>query len=228
MSFTSFGFVAFFCGLLVSLRCVASRDARLWLLLAASVGFYLSWNVPCIALVLLVSVVNGHIGKRLFQTQDAAPRRRFLLASVAMNLGLLAYFKYSGFFLGNVTSLANAFGAGLALSHYEPVLPPGISYFTFASLAYVVDVYYERMEPAVGLRDYTLFVSFFPKLLSGPIVRAKDFLPQLRDETQTTDWRGVETGLAQFLVGAVKKAVIADQMALNVNQIFATPARLTA
>ena len=227
MNFTSFEFVAFF-GLLLLARVWARRGAaELWLLLAASALFYLTWSVPCILLVGFTILMDYNVGRRLAATEDPAARSRWLWLSVACNLGMLGFFKYTNFFLENVQFILGTVGVKAALPHLDIVLPPAISYFTFASLSYVVDVYYERGPACERLRDYGLFIMFFPKLLSGPITRARDFLPQLVQRPPVTP-EDVEIGLARFLVGAVKKLVIADQVAGNVGLIFAAPGRYDA
>ncbi len=224
MSFTSFEFGIFFLALLALRQVVRSNNGEKWLLLVTSVAFYLTWSVPCILLILFTSLLDFYIGRRIGRAADPALRRRWLIASLAANLGLLGFFKYSNFFLDNAAALINAFGGHLGHPHLDIILPPAISYFTFASMSYVIDVYYERLPACQSARDYTLFISFFPKLLSGPIVRAADFLPQVEPRRRAS-WEDIEAGLAQFLLGAVKKSVLADQMAGNVNQIFAAPAQ---
>jgi alginate O-acetyltransferase complex protein AlgI len=222
MSFTSFWFVFFFIALIAVRQFCRSANGDKWVLLLFSMAFYLTLNVPCVFLVLFISLLDFTIGRRIASTPDLLTRRLLLVTSLAANLGLLGFFKYSGFILDNIGFIANSFGYRLVPSHYHTILPPGISYFTFASISYILDVYYERTEPARSPRDYTLFIAFFPKLLSGPIVRAADFLPQLAQRTRAGTGQ-IEAGVAQLLIGAVKKMVIADQIAGNVNQIFAAP-----
>jgi alginate O-acetyltransferase complex protein AlgI len=223
MTLTSFWFLLFFVALLL-LRRLVRGGGELCLLLGASLAFYMTWSVPCVLLVLFTSVMDFYLGRVISKTADAAGRRRLLQASLVANLGLLGFFKYANFFLDNARGLINLCGGHLGPVAVNVVIPPGISYYTFGSLSYVLDVYYERCAPAGQLRDYTLFVSFFPKILSGPIVRGADFLSQLEPRLRAS-WEEIESGLAQFLVGAVKKMVLADQMAGNVNQIFAAPGR---
>jgi alginate O-acetyltransferase complex protein AlgI len=140
---------------------------------------------------------------------------------------LLGFFKYSNFVLDNVWSVLTAFGAHLPRQHLDIILPPGISFYTFASISYVIDVYYERIPACQSARDYTLFVTFFPKVLSGPIVRASELLPQLRERARVSA-RDIEIGLSYLMLGAVKKLVIADQIADHVNLIFAAPGHYDA
>jgi alginate O-acetyltransferase complex protein AlgI len=143
------------------------------------------------------------------------------------NLGLLGFFKYANFFLENASAALNFLGVHAGAWHVNIILPPAISFYTFASLSYVLDVYYERMPACASARDYTLFITFFPKLLSGPIVRARELLPQFNDRRRATA-EDVEVGLAYFMIGAVKKLVIADQLAPHVNLIFSAPAQYDA
>jgi alginate O-acetyltransferase complex protein AlgI len=164
------------------------------------------------------------VGKRLGLTAEPARRKRLLLLSLIANLGFLGFFKYANFFLESAVSVLNVLGFSIGIPHYDIILPPAISFFTFASMGYVLDVYYERVAPCSSASDYALFVTFFPKLLSGPIVRAADFLPQLkqRARAQAGD---IEAGLARFLVGAIKKLVISDQIVGHVNMIFSAPSQ---
>lgn len=224
MTFTSFEFLLFFATVVLVRSCLPGLRAEKWLLLGAGVCFYLSWSVPCILLVLFTSVVDFQVGRKLGQTEDPTRRQRLLWISLAANLGLLGFFKYTNFLLENVGFGLNALGLPVRPLHCDIVLPPALSYFTFASLSYVLDVYYERLAPCPSQRDYGLFVSFFPKLLAGPIMRAGAFFSQFqqRGRLSAADF---ETGLAYFLIGAVKKVVISDQVAGHVDLIFSTPSQ---
>jgi alginate O-acetyltransferase complex protein AlgI len=227
MALTSLEFVLFFILVLVLRTTVRTSRGEKWLLLAASVAFYLSWSVPCILLILFTSIMDYSIGRSIGGTSDPVRRKRLLLVSLVGNLGILGFFKYTNFLISNVVAVLNAIGLQVQEVRLDIVLPPAISFFTFASLSYVLDIYYERISPCNSARDYTLFVTFFPKLLSGPIARAREFLPQLAGRVQPS-LDDVEIGLARVLVGAVKKVVIADGVAANVNMIFATPSQFDA
>ena len=222
MIFTSFEFVAFFALVVLVRSCVRNFTAEKWLLLAASICFYLSWSIPCVFLILFTSLADYSIGRRMGQTSDPISRRRWLVMSLVANLGLLGFFKYGNFFFENVSGALNALGWHVAPVHYNAILPPAISFYTFASMSYVIDLYYERLPVCKSARDYALFVTFFPKLLSGPIVRGIEFLPQLRERVRASAG-DIEVGLTYFLIGAVKKLVIADQIAPHVNLIFSAP-----
>jgi alginate O-acetyltransferase complex protein AlgI len=222
MIFTSFEFLCFFLAVILLRSSLRGLSAEKWLLLAASYCFYLTWSVPCSALLIFTSVSDYYIGRKLCQTENPTHRKRLLICSLVANLGLLGFFKYSNFVLENVWLALSALGMHFNRPHYDIILPPAISYFTFASMSYVLDVYYERIHPTRSLRDYSLFISFFPKLLAGPIMRAGDFLSQVQQRI-CANAAAIESGLCYFLLGAVKKLVISDQIASPVNLIFSSP-----
>ena len=222
MTFTSVEFVLFFLAV-VLLRAFARTSGReRWLLLLASICFYLSWSIPCVFLILFTSLTDYFIGRKLGHITEPVARRKWLVVSLVVSLGLLGFFKYSNFALENLCAALSALGWHIAPIHFNIILPPGISFYTFASMSYVIDVYYERIPICESARDYTLFVTFFPKLLSGPIVRASELLPQFKERVRASA-KDIEIGLTYFLIGAVKKLVIADQVAGNVNLIFSAP-----
>ena len=190
--------------------------------MAACYCFYFTWSIPCSALLLLISLSDYYTGRQLGKTEDAVRRKWLLIGSLALNLGMLGFFKYSNFVLENVWFVLSALGLYFQRPQYQISVPPAISYFTFASMAYIFDVYYERITPSRSLKNYSLFISFFPKLLAGPIVRAGEFLPQLQQRVRAS-MAEIETGLCYFLLGVVKKLVISDQIAGHVNLIFSAP-----
>lgn len=222
MTFTSFEFLCFFLAVILLGSCLRGLSAQKWLLLAASYCFYLTWSVPCIVLLIFTSLSDYYIGRKLGQTENPIHRKRLLVCSLVANLGLLGFFKYSNFVLENIWLALSALGMHFNRPHYDIILPPAISYFTFASMSYVLDVYYERIHPTRSLRDYSLFISFFPKLLAGPIMRAGDFLSQVQQRI-CANAAAIESGLCYFLLGSVKKLVISDQVASPVNLIFSSP-----
>jgi alginate O-acetyltransferase complex protein AlgI len=227
MIFTSFEFILFFL-LVVGLRSrLTNFSAEKWFLLAASYVFYMSWSVPCVTLILFTSAVDYYVGKGLGRIDRHSWRTLLLTASVVLNLGLLAFFKYTNFLLDNLWWGLNLAGAQLPPVHYNILLPAGISFFTFQSMSYTIDVYRGVLKPCPNLRDFLLFVAFFPQLVAGPIVRAASFLPQLARRVRASVL-DIETGLAFFALGAVKKAVLSDQIAGPVETIFAAPAQFDA
>lgn len=222
MTFTSFEFILFFLVVLVARSVLPGFGAQKWLLLMASLAFYMMSSVPCVLLILFTAVMDYVIVRKFGETTDPVARRRLLIVSLAFNLGLLGFFKYANFFLENISAGFNALGWHIGPLHYNVILPPAISFYTFSSLTYVLDVYYERMPACESLRDYALFLTFFPKVLSGPIVRARELLPQFKERAALTA-EDFEVGFAYFIMGAVKKLVIADQVAPHVNMIFSGP-----
>ena len=222
MIFTSFEFVLFFALVLAGRSLCRSLPAEKWFLLVASYVFYMSWSVPFGLLILATSLVDYGVGLGLNGIADQRKRKLLLTISLVANLGVLAFFKYTNFLLANVESVATLFGLHLARWHYDIILPAGISFFTFQSMSYTISVYRRQIEPCRSLRDFLLFVAFFPQLLAGPIVRAADLLPQIYRRVRANIYE-IESGLAQFAVGAVKKIVISDQIAPNVDLIFNAP-----
>jgi alginate O-acetyltransferase complex protein AlgI len=227
MTFASFEFAAFFLVILGARGVSRSCSADNWILLLASYAFYATWSVPSVLLLLAVSLVDFHVGRRLAEAEHPIARKRWLALSISTNLGLLAFFKYTNFLLANAGWAARLFGVDTSGWRFDIILPVGISFFTFKSMSYTLDLYRRSIEPSSSLRDYLLFVSFFPQLLAGPIQRASDLLPQLRRRVRGTA-ADVEAGLAQFALGAVKKVVLADHVAGHVDLIFAAPAQFDA
>ena len=222
MIFTSFEFVAFFLVVLVVRALLPSFSAEKWFLLVASYLFYMSWSIPCGFLILATSLTDYFVGIGLGRIEDERKRKLLLVVSIVANLGVLGYFKYTDFFLNNLSSGLNLFGLHAHSWHLDIILPAGISFFTFQSMTYTIETYRRNLKPCHSLRDFLLFVAFFPQLLAGPINRAADLLPQFarRLRASALDF---ETGLVQFGLGAVKKLVISDQIAPNVDLIFASP-----
>ena len=222
MIFTSFEFVAFFAGLLLMRGLLRNFTAEKWLLLIASWLFYMSWNPPFVLLLIFTSGLDYFVGRKLERTENQRVRRLLLTASLVANLGVLAYFKYTNFFLESWHGLLAQAGITFHPVVLKIILPAGISFFTFQSMSYTIDVYRRAIPACKSLRDFLLFVAFFPQLLAGPIVRAADLLPQLL-ERRRAGWKDIESGLALFALGAIKKLVISDQIAGHVELVFAHP-----
>ena len=224
MSLTSFEFVAFLAFSVLARGLLRSPESERWLLLIASLCFSLVAGPAGTMVILIITLVDFSIGRAMERESDPVRRKRLLRLSLTTSLGLLGFFKYTGFVLENLRALLASVGIDGAPSAFIPPATPGISFFTFASISYVVDVYNKRIKPTENIRDYGLFLSFFPKLLSGPIARASSFLPQLRSKASLGPG-DIETAFAYVLIGAVKKLVIADQIAGHVDLIFAAPGR---
>ena len=222
MIFTSFEYVIFFLFVLGIRSLLRNFSAEKWFLLIASYVFYMSWSVPCVLLIIGTSIVDYFVGLGLGRIENPAKRKLLLVVSIFANLGVLAFFKYSNFFLENIHGLAAMLNINLPRWHYNILLPAGISFFTFQSMTYTIETYRGNIQPCHKPRDFLLFVAFFPQLLAGPINRAVDLLPQFARRVRATAL-DFEIGLSQFALGAVKKLVISDQIAPNVDLIFAAP-----
>lgn len=226
MTFQSFHFLVFFLAVLALNRALMQHaQARKYMLLLANYYFYMCWDARFCAVLVGITLVNHVAARRIAQAQEPRDRKRWLLLALAFSLGVLAYFKYANFLLESTFALARS----LHLPVNEPLLrivqPVGISFFTFQALSYTLDVYRRQQPASNSLLDYALFVSFFPTLLSGPITRAREFLPQLgaMHTAHPQDAQASE-GLVLILRGLVKKVLFADLIAVHiVNPAFASP-----
>jgi D-alanyl-lipoteichoic acid acyltransferase DltB (MBOAT superfamily) len=193
------------------------RQLRCLWILAFSMFFYYKCSGAFLLLLLALALMDYWVAKRLSKERSASKRKGWLLLSLSGNLGALFYFKYANFLLSN-----------LGLEKLDIVLPVGISFFTFQSLSYTVDIYRKEIKPAKSLLDYLFFATFFPQLVAGPIVRAKQFLPQIRNKLSLNP---DAFGRAWFLIlgGLFKKAVISDYISLNfVDRVFDNPSLYSA
>jgi len=227
MIFTSIEFVLFFLLVLLGVALLPTFRAEKRFLLIASYVFYMSWNVLCGGLLLFTSAVDYYVGRGLGVIEKPSQRKLLLVASLVANLGVLVFFKYSNFLISNAQAVLGWFGWHPSLATLHVILPAGISFFTFQSMSYTIDVYRRQLQPCKSLPDFLLFVSFFTHLIAGPIVRASKLLPQFAERPKRTAG-DVETGLAYFLLGAVKKVVVSDQISPHVDLIFANPAAYDA
>lgn len=216
MLFHSFTFAAFLV-VVVALHQLLPQRFRRYVLLAASYVFYASWNVYYASLILFSTVVDYLVASAMARAEDGGRRKGLLWLSVAVNLGVLAIFKYYNFFAHSLTDM---FSVSLPL--HELLLPVGISFYTFQSMSYTIDVYRRQIPPARDFVDFALFVSFFPQLVAGPIVRAAEFLPQLDRPRQMLPKQAHE-GFQLFMIGLFKKIVIADNLALLVDRVHQGP-----
>jgi alginate O-acetyltransferase complex protein AlgI len=195
---------------------------RLALLLAASGYFYARWSPWLAGLVLATSTLDYAVARGIEATASLRRKRLLLFVSLAVNLGLLGYLKYANFFLRSVETAAQALGCTAALPVLKVVLPIGISFYTFEAISYVVDVYSGRARAERNLAHFLLFILFFPHLVAGPIVRARDFLPQV-GRPKRWSWPRAEVGLRLVLLGVVKKLAVADRLALYVDPVYGDP-----
>ncbi len=219
MNFTEARFFVLFAAAFVvhwSLRNATAR--KLWLL-ACSCVFYGAWDVRFLALMFVTLTMDWGIGAALGRERPPGGRRLWLALSIAGNLGILGFFKYWNFFFDSAVKLAHALGFEASPLTLSIVLPVGISFYTFQSMSYTIDVYRREMRPAKSYLDFALYVTFFPQLVAGPIVRAVDFLPQLDSMRRWADVH-VRPALWLFLIGFLKKTCIADQLAGTVDVVF--------
>ncbi len=219
MIFNSVTFLLFL-AIVVPLYWVLPRTARLWLVFLASLAFYGFWRVEFLPL-LLVSTVTDYVAARAIDaTADLRRRRVFLGLSLAVNLGLLFYFKYLIFFADNATGLLQLLGFDVEAPRLSIVLPLGISFYTFQTISYTVDVYRGFIKPEKNFVLYGCYVTYFPQLVAGPILRAREVLPQL-DRRPDFALEDLAEGFRRVLFGLFLKVVLADHVAPSVDTAFA-------
>jgi alginate O-acetyltransferase complex protein AlgI len=220
--FNSLDFALFFPAVFIAYALARGNwTLRKALLLGASYLFYMAWNPPFVVLLMGSTLLDFTAGRRIAATQQVPVRRAWLLASCVGNLGVLAFFKYSDFLLSN---LWWAVGPQVEYPDLvrDLVLPLGISFYTFQSLGYTIDVYRGRQAPARSALDFAVYVAFFPQLVAGPIIRCGDFLPQLRDNSSASA-EEISSGLNQMVRGFAKKLLGADLLAVYVDAVYDAP-----
>ncbi len=222
MLFNSLHFLIFLPVVLVSFYLAKGRMQAIVLLLA-SYYFYMAWNPFFIGLIVFSTVVDFFLGKKLHHQKSEVKRKAILFLSLGINLGLLFYFKYTNFFLETYFSLFNQEGVFQPLSI---ILPVGISFYTFQTLSYTIDIYRREREPEDNFINFALYVSFFPQLVAGPIERSTQLLPQLKKFTYSNN--DVIEGCKLVIYGFFKKVVIADRLAVYVNNVYANPDEASA
>jgi len=219
--FNSLLYAAFFAAIFLLDRLTASWTLRKFYLLIASFLFYAAWCPPYIILLLIPTIADWYAAKFIAATPRPGPRKAILIASLSLNLGLLASFKYASFLWDTAAFLAGGMGLQMASGQIDILLPVGISFYTFATMSYTIDVYRREIVPARSFLDYSLFVAFFPHLVAGPILRAGKFLPQCEIERRA-DSRQIGWGLTLLTIGLFGKVVLADGiLSPVVDRIFA-------
>jgi len=224
--FNSLLYALFFAAVFALDRLTKSWTLRKFYLLIASLLFYAAWCPPYIVLLLIPTVADWYAAKFIAATPRPGPRRAILIASLALNLGLLACFKYANFLWGTWAAVAQAAGFEVQAERLNILLPVGISFYTFATMSYTIDVYRREIVPARSFLDYALFVAFFPHLVAGPILRAGNFLPQCETERRA-DRDQIGWGLTLLTLGLFGKVVLADGILAPVaDRIFAAQAAI--
>src|SRR5438874_7374336 len=211
MLFNSLTFVVFFAVVVSVYWSMRSWNARKYFLVVASYVFYGAWNPPFAALLFSTTAMDFWLGRRIATAKGQRSRRAWLVGSVCMNLSMLGFFKYGNFLLQNFQWLLAQIGIIYQPPHLDILLPVGISFYTFHSLSYTLDIYRGVLQPTKSLRDFILAVSFFPQLVAGPIVRAGDFLPQLVTAPGLRMGQFL-WGLLLMTLGLFEKIVLADTM----------------
>lgn len=201
----------------------ALHGARLVLLLAASYAFYAAWSASYLVLIVGSTLVDYLIGLALGRTEGERARKSLVALSLVVNLGVLALFKYLDFGIAAAADVLGALGWHVEPSFLGWALPVGISFYTFQTLSYTIDVYRRRIPPARSFLELATYVAFFPQLVAGPIVRAKEFLPQLR-EAPRLSVMGAQSAVYLIVRGMLKKVLIADFLAISVvDRVFDDP-----
>jgi alginate O-acetyltransferase complex protein AlgI len=226
--FVEFRFLFFFAAVLIvhwGLRWNLAR--KVWLLLV-SYAFYAGWDWRFLGLIWFSTLVDWFAGAGIYRHQGSrGAQRAWLALSLAGNLGLLGTFKYFDFFSATAEGFLHWLGIGASLPVLNLVLPVGISFYTFQTLSYSLDIYFGKLKPARSLLDLALFVGFFPQLVAGPIVLAKEFLGQL-DSARTRAMVPVQWALILFFVGFVKKSCLSDALSPFVDAVHAVPGAVDA
>ena len=218
MIFTSLNYIAFILGVIAIYWLLPRRQQNLFLLVGSYIFYGYIHHWFCI-LLMVSTVTDYYCGLAIRREPDR--KKRYVWISLIVNFGMLGVFKYYNFFTENVEALLQVVNLSPGLPVLKVVLPIGISFYTFQTLSYTIDIYRGRLEPRAHFLDFALFVSFFPQLVAGPIERARNLLPQI-EQKRTIDFDRFESAICLIVWGYFKKLVVADNMAIYVNRIFAT------
>ncbi len=219
MVFSSVVFLLFFLPTLLVVYYLSPKKFKNIVLLLFSIYFY-AWGAPKFIFVILgTTFVDFHLVKWMDKAKKKLHQRLLLTLSVGINLGLLVYFKYSNFFIENVNDLLSGLGGG-HIHWTKLILPIGISFYTFETITYVVDVYRKIHKPLTNFWEYQLYIILFPKLIAGPIVRFHEIADQIKDRTHHDNIDNRLTGFYRFAIGLSKKVLIANQLGVHADEIF--------
>ena len=234
MLFNTIDFVIFFIAVLVVITIFRQRRFQHVFLVIASYFFFYFTSNYLIVLLIFSTLLDFYVGKSIWNSKSIRKKKLLLSASLAGNLGLLGFFKYSDFAVLQFNLLGEFFDLTSDIPLLDLALPIGISFYTFQTISYTVDIYRGKLKPSESFKEFALFVSFFPQLVAGPIVRAKHFLPQLREKMENFDSPGklkqiileggnLKLGITIMSLGFFKKVFFADNIAPLVDQIFNNP-----
>ncbi len=229
MLFNSFKFIFFFIVMVIGYYMLKNKFRWIWLLVG-SYYFYYSWEPKLVILLLASTLFDYYTGLKIHNSEKEGTRKAFLAASIIFNLSLLIFFKYLGFLTENTREIIRFFGIELAnnenlqsTSQFSRIMiPVGISFYTFQTMSYCIDIYRRNMPAEKHLGQYALYVSFFPQLVAGPIERAKKLIPQLKKNV-ILDVDGIRIGLMLMAWGFFMKMVVADRLGVYVDTVFNTP-----
>ena len=234
MIFTSIDFIVFFVFVLAAVAIIKHRKFQHLILIGGSYYFFYFSSNYLIVLLIFSTILDFYLAKIIYNTENVFRKKLLLIISLGGNLGLLGFFKYSDFTILQFNLLGNYFDLATAIPYYELVLPLGISFYTFQTLSYTIDVYRGSLKPSKTFSEFALFVAFFQQLIAGPILRAKEFLPQLREKIQDYESKknlrqiifhnsNVKLGITLMAFGFIKKMFFADNIAPLVDDIFFNP-----
>lgn len=223
MLFNSIDFAIFF-PIVFILYWIVARHLKLrnLLILISSYVFYGWWDWRFLFLIFISSIVDYLVGQLIYKTDSEKKRKKLLWVSLLVNLGFLIYFKYTNFFIDTFIDSFRLFGKEMQVSTLNIILPVGISFYTFQTLSYTIDIYRKQLKPTYDPLAFFAFVAFFPQLVAGPIERASHLLPQFY-KTYKFNYNQVKSGLLLMAFGLFKKMVIADRVAILVNQVYNNP-----
>mgnify|MGYP003972256939 CR=1 FL=1 len=230
MLFNSLEFIVFFALVITTIVVIKNRKFQHLFLLAASYFFFIFSSNYLVSLLIFSTVLDFYIAQEIWKSTDSKKKKRLLIISIMGNLGLLGFFKYTDFGISQFNSIAIALGQP-EIPLLNIILPIGISFYTFQTLSYTIDVYRGNLEPSKSFKEFALFVAFFPQLVAGPIVRAKVFLPQLREKMESglglyqiiIKNRNLKFGITLVFIGLMKKMFFADNIGNLVDEIFLSP-----
>jgi|TARA_B110001454_G_scaffold94084_1_gene89539 alginate O-acetyltransferase complex protein AlgI len=236
MLFNTIEFIIFFIIVLIGFVILKNRNFHHFFLLGVSFLFFYWSSNYLISLLIFSIILDFYVGKEIWKSKSIRRKKILLIFSLAGNLGLLGFFKYSDFAIAQFNILGNYINLTDSIPFLNLALPIGISFYTFQTISYTIDIYRGQLEPSKSIREFAIFVAFFPQIVAGPILRAKEFLPQLREKTEklkTSKLRliiltksNLQIGATMIALGFFKKMFFADNIAPMVNEIFAMPVGL--
>lgn len=221
MVFSSVTFICIFLPIFIGVLLLTPKKYRNYTILASSILFY-AWGAPKFIFVILATTfIDYFLVNKMSTYENTTKRRLFLILSLSLNVGLLFYFKYSNFFIENVNAIFLSFGVE-PIQWFKIILPIGISFYTFETITYVVDVYFKKHPPLKNFWDYQLYIMLFPKLIAGPIVRYHDLQHQIPAGSRDESSYNVLYGIFRFSIGLAKKVILANQIGTYADQVFNT------